>query len=297
MAAERPTSTPAEVTPTESGPGDGAGAVVADPALAAPDSTSAANTEVIAEPTTAVADAPVAETPVAEAPVVETPVVSTPPQQVVYVQAPKPFVKKGNRGFGVLIAILSTVIFAALYAVALVVIQIIKNDAVDASFIATADFWALPVMFAIGFILLVLLLNRAGWAAHVLGSIFVGLFVLFAGTGAILLLNINQIPSNQVGAAFEQVIFNPATIVAAILAREVSLWMGSAIASRGRRLKVRNADARVLYDQEIAAKRAEYEQANASAGVATTAPAESPSAEVPVEEVPVTEPAAEPKAP
>jgi hypothetical protein len=291
MAAKRPTSAPAEVTPTETGPSDGTGAVVADPALAAPDSPSATATEVIAEPTTPVVAEPV------DQPVVEEPVAVTPAQQVVYVQAPKPFVKKGNRGFGVLIAVLSTVIFAALYALALVIIQVVEGDPVNFSFIATTDFWALPVMFAIGFILLVLIVNRAGWAAHVLGSIFVGLFVFFGGTGAILLININQIPSNQVGAAFEQVIFNPATIVGALLAREVSLWMGSAIASRGRKLKVRNVDARVLYDQEIAAKRAEYEQANAAAGVPAAVPADAPVTEVPVEEVPATEPAPDTVAP
>jgi hypothetical protein len=118
-------------------------------------------------------------------------------------------------------------------------------------------------MFAVGFVVLVLIVNRAGWAAHVIGSIFVGLVVFFGSTGVILLLHINQIPSNQVGAAFSQVLFDSGSIVAALLAREVALWMGFAIAARGRKVKARNVDARVLYDQEIAAKRAEYEQANA----------------------------------
>ena len=137
----------------------------------------------------------------------------------------------------------------------------------DFSFITTLDFYAPVLMFAVGFILLVLMVNRAGWAAHVIGSIFVGLVVFFGGTGLILLLNINTIPSNEVGTGVQPGAFSSTLIVAALLGREVALWMGFSIASRGRKVKARNVDARVLYDQEIAAKRAEYEQANAAAAV------------------------------
>jgi hypothetical protein len=208
---------------------------------------------------------PVAD-PVAEPTVVETPAaVAAAGHQVVYVEAPRPFIAKGNRGFGVLIALLSTVIFAIVYAAALLIAEAINHvDPLSFDFLTTGfDFYAPIVMFAVGFVVLVLIVNRAGWAAHVIGSIFVGLVVLFGGTGVILLLHINQIPSNQVGQAFSQVIFSTGSIVAALLAREVALWMGFAVAARGRRVRARNADARVLYDQEIAAKRAEYEQANA----------------------------------
>lgn len=246
MAAKRPTSEPADVTPTEADAGEATPvAVAADPTPAAPDSSSAS----------ASADPAVAETP-AEA--------ATPAQQVVYVEAPKPFVPKSNRVFGVLIALLSTVIFAVAYAVAGVVAELINHSpSVDFSFMGTLDFYAPVLMFAVGFVLLVLIVNRAGWAAHVIGSVLVGLVVFFGGTGVLLLLHINQIPSNQIGETFTRVIFSSESIVAALLGREVALWMGFSIAARGRKVKARNADARVLYDQEIAAKRAEYEQANA----------------------------------
>ena len=259
MAAKRPASKSAEVTPTEA---DGAEvtpvATVADPTPAAPDSTP---TGVAAEPV------------VAEA---------APAQQVVYVEAPKPFVAKGNRVFGVVIALLSTVIFAALLVVAEIVADAVNNRQVELSFISGLDFYAPVIMFAVGFILLVLVVNRAGWAAHVIGSIFVGLVVFFGGTGLILLLHINQIPSNQVSQAFTQVLLSSGLIIAALLGREVSLWMGFAIAARGRKVKARNVDARVLYDREIAAKRAEYEQANSR----TTG---APAADAPVVEEPVVE--------
>ena len=254
MAAKRPASDSAEVTPTEVDAGEATPvAVVVDPAPAAPDSVPASSVvETPAAPVVAAPAEPVAEAPAAQMPVVAT----TPPHQVVYVEAPKPFIAKGNRGFGILIALLSTVIFAAVYAVAQVIAELINHvSPLDFGFIKTLDFYAPVLMFAVGFVVLVIIVNRAGWAAHVLGSIFVGLIVFFGGTGVILLLHINQIPSNQVGTAFSQVLFNTGSIVAALLAREVALWMGFAIASRGRRVRARNADARVLYDQEIAAKR------------------------------------------
>jgi hypothetical protein len=135
-------------------------------------------------------------------------------------------------------------------------------------------------MFAVGFIILVLIVNRAGWAAHVIGSIFVGLVVFFGGTGVILLLHANSIPSNEVAQNFTRVLFSSTLILAALLAREVALWMGFAVAARGRKVRARNVDARVLYDQEIAAKRAEYERANAR--TVETATAVEPAAVEPV---------------
>jgi hypothetical protein len=250
-----------------------------DTPLAAPDSSVAEAAPVEAAPTAtsevqpaSVASAPVASAPVA--PVASAPVAPAPAaaaQQVVYVQAPKPFLAKGNRGFGILIAILSAIIFTALNAAAEIIFELVNGQPIDVSFLTTTGFYAPTVMFAVGFILLVLVVNRAGWAAHVLGSLFVGLVVFFGGTGLLLLLNISSIPSNEVADAFTRTLFSPELIIAGLLGREVSLWMGAAIASRGRKVKARNVDAKVLYDQEIAAKRAEYEQANAAA-VATPAP-------------------------
>jgi hypothetical protein len=252
MAAQRPASESAEVTPTPADTDEVAPAAVAtDPTPAASDSVPAATS---AEPA-------VAKTPAA---VVETP--AQPPaagQQVVYVEAPKPFQAKSNRVFGVLIALLSTVIFAAVAAGAGVAEEIVNQKPVAFGFLSTIDFWAPVALFAIGFIVLVLILNRAGWAAYVLGSLVVALVVYFGTGGAYLAVHASQIPSNKVPEAFSAELFRVATLVTAVLAREVSLWMGFVIASRGRKVKARNVEARVLYDQEIAAKRAEYEQANA----------------------------------
>jgi hypothetical protein len=270
MAAKRPVSQSTEVTPTEADAGGVAPAAVAsDPAPAAPDSVDSAAAPATSEPV-------VAEPVAGETPAVPVAV----SQQVVYVEAPKPFVKKGNRVFGILIAIVSAIIFAAAFAVAGAIANLINGQPADFAVIGTLDFWAPVLMFAVGFILVVLVVNRAGWAAHVLGSVFVALVVFFGGTGVELLLHVGTIPSNEVGQTFTRVLFSSTLIIAALLAREVSLWMGFAIAARGRKVKARNVDARVLYDQEIAAKRAEYEQAN------TRTSAEVPAVEEPVVEAP-----------
>jgi hypothetical protein len=315
MTTEGPTSESAEVTPTTADSGEVAPVVTADaPALAAPGSTSSEAEEPASvtepEPLVEPPVEPVAVEPVepvavvpASAPVVEAPVQpvvpAAPAQQVVYVQSPRPFTAKGNRGFGVLIALLSTIIFAAVYAVALVVTEILGGASADFSFVSTLGFYAPVVMFAIGFILLVLIVNRAGWAAHVVGSLAVGLIVFFGGTGLYLLLHASEIPSNEIGATFHRVLFSVAVIVAALLAREVSLWMGFVVAARGRRVRARNVEAKALYDQEIAAKRAEYERANAhqAAGSAGAQAAWAPVGETgPVQPVAVDEPVAAPPA-
>jgi hypothetical protein len=141
-------------------------------------------------------------------------------------------------------------------------------------------------------VILVLIVNRAGWAAHVVGSIFVGLVTYFGGAALFLLFNINQVPSNEVGQTYTAQLATAVLIVAALLGREVALWMGFAVASRGRKVKARNVDARVLYDQEIAAKRAEYERANAAAGVGVPAAAAATGEQPSVVPVAAAEPAA-----
>jgi hypothetical protein len=287
MATKRPASESNEVTPTAVDTDEVTpGAVAADPTLAASDS-------VAAEPVSA---EPVYDEPVAAPETVIEPVVPresvAPSQQVVYVEAPKPFVAKGNRGFGVLIALVSTVIFAVLYAVAEVIAELVNHvSSVDVGFLSDSlDFYAPVLMFAIAFILLVLIVNRAGWAAHVVGSLFVALIVYFGSTGIVLLLHAGQIPSNRVSEAYSQVLVSSGAIIAGLLAREVSLWMGFAVAARGRRVRARNVDARVLYDQEIATKRAEYERANARTATAAnteTSVSEPVAVERPVVEEPV----------
>jgi hypothetical protein len=218
----------------------------------------------VAEPVAATADPAAVETaPVAPAEVAAAPVTVAPTSQhVVYVEAPKPPSARGNRGIGVLLAIIATIIYAVLYALVTVIVDVANSAAVDFDFITTNFFWAPVALFLVGFVLLVLIVNRAGWAAHVLGSLFVGAFVYLTTAGAFMLLANLQTAGSA--ASYTAYLYSAPAIVAGLLAREVSLWMGAAIAARGRRVKARNLESRDAYDQEVAAKRAEYERANAA---------------------------------
>jgi hypothetical protein len=252
--SEPETNADAEATPTATpiATEDAAQTTVVETPAAASD----------AEPVVATTDPAAVET----APTEQTPptaVQTVPEQRVVYVEAPAPFRKKGNRGFGVLLALLSAVIFAILYAIIDFIVQVANGSVADFDFIGEGEFWVPVLFFAIGFVILVLLLNRAGWAAHVVGSLFVGAFVFLLSPATLLLFHLSEFTPAQTGSIYRSLLFSTGAIVAGLLAREVSLWMGFAIAARGRRVKVRNVEAREAYDREVADKRAEYERANA----------------------------------
>jgi hypothetical protein len=237
--------------------------VVAEPVAPAADESVAA---VIAEPV--VAEPVAAEPAVAEPAVAEPAVAGEPPVQpspnVVYIEAPQAPRKKGNRAIGSLIALASAVLFALLYAVILFLVELGIAGSANFQFLSQGGFWAPVVVFAVGFIILVLIVNRAGWAAYVVGSLAVGVFVYFGTSAAILLINAGILQQSQVGEFFHAALINPAIIIAGLLAREVSLWVGFAIAARGRRVRARNVESREAYERDIAAKRAEYDRANAA---------------------------------
>jgi hypothetical protein len=60
--------------------------------------------------------------------------------------------------------------------------------------------------------------------------------------------------------SFASLAINPWVIAAALVAREVSIWIGLAIAARGRRVRVRNVETRTAWDREQEEKKAEYER-------------------------------------
>jgi hypothetical protein len=188
-----------------------------------------------------------------------------PPQRVVYVDAPTPPTKKGNRGIGALLALLSSLIFAVLFAGVIFVLYYGTIGRVVTGFLERPSFYVPVVLFAIGFIILVLLLNRAKWGAYVFGSIFVGLFVYF-GTILTLLLfeDLIGMTPDQASAAFTGALGNPLVVIAGLLAREVSLWTGALISARGRRIKAKNIEAQAAFERETEARRAEHEASNAA---------------------------------
>ena len=234
-----------------------------------------------AEPVAAVEKEPVEEVSAREVPVEEVPadvsstepvratddpaaveyqpVPAVAPVQTVYVAAPNPPRRRGNRGFGVLIALAATVIFVVLFAVAEFFIRTLRTGESSFSFLSQQTFYVPVLFFLVGFILLVLIANRSSWWAYILGSLFVGLFVYFGTVGTFLLTGgaLAQTP-DQAAASFNELLTDPYIITAALLAREVTLWAGSGIGARGRRVRQRNADARAAYERESAERQAAY---------------------------------------
>jgi hypothetical protein len=195
-----------------------------------------------------------AEPAVAE-PAVAAPVAEQ-PHRVVYVETPVPPRVRGNRVVGVLLALVGAVVFAALYAVVSAFLYFFSDADLFGpkfgQFVASAAFWVPIAVFAVGFILLVLIVNRAGWAAHVFGSLLVAVVVYLGSVGLLLLIA----PSLK----FATVALVPQIIASAVVAREVAIWLGLAIAARGRRVRVRNTEARAQYDRDVAEQRAQYER-------------------------------------
>jgi hypothetical protein len=229
-----------------------------------------------AEPAATMSEGPVVdsdtevESTVADQPVEEsviegetTEVAPAPPVQTVYVTAPNPPRKKGNRGVGSLYALLAAVVFAAVYAgIAALLILFVRPDGVaDAlgTFLAGPLFYIPVLAFLVITVLWVLLANRAGWWAWVIGSIVVAVVVYFASIGALLLMKGGlSLTASEATKEFYSLAANPALIAAALIAREVAIWFGAAIAMRGRRVRERNYAAWEEFEREEAEKRARF---------------------------------------
>lgn len=248
-AAESPAEAPVAVAEPEPTPADTSPVAEAEPASVDTGAVAAARSPVPAATPTALVE-------------------PTPPVQTIYVQAPVAPRKKGNRAVGSIIAVLSAVVFAVVFAIVIAIVGAARTGDFGFGFLGAATFWVPVVYFAVGFVILVLIVNRAGWWVHAVGSIFVALFVYFATVGTLLLIDgiLSHTPS-EAGLLFAQALVDPLVIAAALVAREVALWMGFVISARGRRLKAQNLQARSAYDTDLAERRAEYDRARAATAV------------------------------
>ena len=227
-------------------------------------------TDATAAPEAVVVEKPIDEVPVEQVPVEVVPVAqvpaeqrpetvvlteTTPPpppvQEVIVVDAPVPPRKKGNRGIGVVLALLATVIFTALLVGAAFVLSLL--DGGDIGFLTEPVFYIPSLVFFLGLVIVTLVLNRAGWWSHIIGSVIVGAITWF-GSASLALLAAGMFTMNQTEAneTFYAALFSPILIIAALLAREVAIWTGAILARRGRSLKLRNAEAQEAYEREQA---------------------------------------------
>ncbi|WP_108248886.1 hypothetical protein [Planctomonas deserti] len=177
--------------------------------------------------------------------------------QPVYLQAPVPPKKKGNRGFGVGMVLASTLVFAVLYALGVGLLLSVNNpDAFGApllTYLATPMFWLPVVVFFVAFALLVVLIHRANWWGFVLGGIPVAIVVYGAYLLArVMQQNIFELTPSQAVDVIERSSTFPDGILAGLLARELVIWAGAAISARARKVRARNAEARKEYERELA---------------------------------------------
>lgn len=171
--------------------------------------------------------------------------------------------KRGNRTFALIMAVLTTVVFAALYAFAFAAARFLFTPGADIltdawAFVGTAAFYVPVALFAIIMVIWSVISNRAGWWSYVLASLllalvaFGGHYVGIAGQEIInggawsnqALLDAIRAPENLPGA-----------LIAFIAARESSNWIGGLIAARGRRLTRLNKRDADEYERRVAEER------------------------------------------
>ncbi|CAQ00396.1 hypothetical protein ACR8AL_08475 [Clavibacter sepedonicus] len=177
--------------------------------------------------------------------------------QPIYVQAPVPPEKRGNRGFGVLIAVVAAILFALLYSLGTALLASVRNpDAfgdVFGRYLLSPVFYVPTIAFLVFFVLLALLVNRGKWWAFVLGGLPVAILVYAAYVGTRLLQGgvMDLAPSEQ-ALLLQRTVTFPDGILAGFLARELVTWLGAGISARGRRVKAKNVEARAEYDRKLA---------------------------------------------
>lgn len=176
------------------------------------------------------------------------------PVRTIYVTAPQPPAKKGNQVLGVLVALLAAAVFAVLHTVVFAIITTVQGGSaaqlIPAFLQSGSLIWPVVIVFVVT-ALWAQLVNRAGWWSWVLGS-FVVAAAVYAGS-VLIFQFVYQAPIQW---------SDPLVIASAVLAREIVVWLGGLLSVRGKRLKVRNAEALAQFNREEAERRANREYAD-----------------------------------
>jgi hypothetical protein len=189
-----------------------------------------------------------------------TPPLAPQPVAPIFLQRPEPPKRKSNRGVGILIALVGTVLFAVLWAAAVVVVGAMLTPSSDfvpslIQFFTPPHLagWAPIVAFFVGMVVLIQIINRARWWAYILGGLFVAIFVYLVYVGAVFIDNdFFHRTSGEQQLLLRQAWVAPFAVLAGVIAREASIWTGAWLAARGRKLKARNAEAQADYEQQVA---------------------------------------------
>lgn len=235
--------------PLDETPGAAAEVAEAAPVVVAP----------VPETSAAAPEAPIDPAPVDSAPVRDTFVAGA--AQPIFVQAPEPPRKRGNRGVAGLIGLLAAIAFAVLsfaiiYGYGFLSGQVTSasasEDALDV--IRSWVFWLPVVAFFIGFWLLGAVLNRARWPHWVIWGLLVGV----AAYGGYLLGALFQAPfweltPSEGMSLLDQQLFSPYAIMSFVLGRELTIWFGAWVAARGKRVTALNDEAQREYERTLEA--------------------------------------------
>ncbi len=216
---------------------------------------------VVADDRTAVITPSEPTPPVAETERVEPVVAPAPAPQPIFVQAPEAPRPRGNRGAAGLIGLLATVVFGLLYLAAAlglaaasgdVTVETLGSQALDA--VTSWWFWVPVVVFFLAFWLLGAIINRGRWGRWVIFGLLVGA----AAYGGHLLGQLFEAPfwsltPSQGAELIEGQVLAPLAIVAFILGREITIWFGAWVASRGARVTELNIEAQREYERTLEA--------------------------------------------
>lgn len=172
--------------------------------------------------------------------------------------------KPSNRGFGMLIAFFSTLIFGAAYAAVTALYRRLYTPQDDLmgtvmSFIPSAEFWMPVTVFFLVGILWALIVNRAGWWSYIIGGLLASLATAASYPfGYLVQQGINTGTWNL--GAFQDALLEPEhlapILIAFILGREIFTWVGGFAAIRGRRLTKKHRTATSDYERALADREA-----------------------------------------
>lgn len=212
-----------------------------------------------ATPAVVPAGAPTASEPVE--PVVPVAPVAAPAPQPIFVQAPEAPRPRGNRGAAGLIGLLAAITFGVLYLAAALGLGATTGEVTTANVgtealaaLTTWWFWVPVVVFFLAFWLLGAIINRGRWAHWVIFGLLVGV----ASYGGHLLGQLFQAPfwsltAREGAELVESQLLAPLAIAAFVIGREITIWFGAWVASRGARVTELNTEAQREYERTLEA--------------------------------------------
>jgi len=169
--------------------------------------------------------------------------------------SPRPPVLASNRLLGAGVALIASMLFAVLLASGgAVLIGVARpGDGTRAwidAYLGSPVLAVPTLLFLLAFLVHVSIANRAGWWAHILGGLVVAATVYLGSIGVLLLLQgVLQMSAQGAFGAAVQLAVNPALVLAALLARELVLWLGLGISRSGARSERRYREALARFEQ------------------------------------------------